>query len=395
MVRFFWISFVVWMGVCLLSSLSCLDYKAKRSKKGAAGLIDKQNIYTSRASYGTTLVLAFKTQKDALCEFSIWSQAESVNCATPSDTQKIKIYTCPTDKPRTDFQESIEGLKSDVLYCIDIAAWENGSNKTKSEKVLVKETPGSTSGNTTSDGKFRDLLVARVDVPLRTAEIHRHVFSGPAEIGDINNTIQRKTGCQKGFPDPLTIFSAADPTVGISGLATRGFASGQAIPNPHFAERYKLLFNSIQPQDSWEWTYTAAGKSYQFIAPPVSALSKSTVASSNSLTLSESSLGKSGDTLTIDPEKKLDLTWEVKNPKDNNFISVQIGSSSQQTFLYCLFPAAQNSGSIEAELLKELPAGKHALFVQLESFELEMFPGTAQPSWILATYDWKKGNIEK
>jgi len=288
-----------------------------------------------------------------------------------------------------------QDLKADALYCIDIAAWQEGSQKSNADKVIVKESPGNASGDSPGDGKFKDLLVARIDAPLRTAEVHRHVLPGPAEIGDINSTLQRKSGCQKGFPDPLTIFSSADPNIGIANLATRGYATGQGVPNSHFSERYKLLFNSIQSQDSWEWTYSAGGTSYEFSAPPVSALSNATVTSSNSLILPEASLGKTGDTLTIDSEKKLDLTWEVKNPKDNNFISVQIGNSSQQTFLYCLFPANQNSGSVDADLIKALPAGKHALLVQLESFELEMFPGTAQPSWILAMYDWKKGNIEK
>jgi hypothetical protein len=94
--------------------------------------------------------------------------------------------------------------------------------------------------------------------------------------------------------------------------------------------------------------------------------------------------------LKVDPEKPLHVSWTTGKILSNSIVTVQIGRPERDDAIYCVFPAKDLSGDIDAQMINALEKDKHVILVELSSNQL-----WAQGGWLINTIDWRSGRIER
>lgn len=382
------------LALALLLSSCFLFPEKKDGKKGSGastGLIIREGIYFDRLGDGDTARLQFKTTRPAVCELSFYSREAG---GTPTK-EKPEVISCSgQDRARQEFTEQLTGLRADTLYDVVISAWELSNGKAKSESVLVRESSGNPNAVATG-GKselFKELFVARFDLPLRTAEVHRTVLESPIDVAGIKSRLTRKVGCQQGAPPPPAAFREAHKDLSLTNLATRDLASGTAQPHPNSPGRVQLTYGSLNDGvDKWTLLYQLNGKDVAVPIRPISRLINVEMESASVLSLDQGGLSSSPDTLKLDAKKPLKISWTTgSNLLELSYVAVQIGRPENDKLIYCLFPAVQRTASIDSKLLQTLEDGPHIVQVELASNQIWVKDG-----WLATLYDWRSAQIEK
>jgi len=369
----------------------CFLFPSKKSgkKKGSAELIERESIYVDRVGDGTSAILKFRTTRPASCELNIYSQDENVEPKKDSPRQ----VACSATAPTQEFSEQLKDLRADVLYFIAISVWPEGSTRDFSTTLVVKEQPGGSNatGEGQGDGKFRSLVVARFNAPVRTAEIHRYSFPEPADMAQVRARIVRTEGCAGKVPELVGPFTEADPDIKLTNLETRGFAAGAAAAHPNFPERMRMYFNALQfGNPEWEWAYKTGDASHLLKSRSAARFTGVEVASNAKQVLGEAQLARGEDPLSIDASRPLRLSWQWENLPDLAWVTTQIGRSDDDKGVYCTFEAKRGTGEIPAPLLSALRSGRHRLVVQLDSTQL-----LATKGWLIRSVDWRSTRIDK
>jgi hypothetical protein len=386
-----------WLGTLLTALLvpslltGCFLKKKKSSGKGSgkAELVDRQSIFFDRIGVGETGQLKFKTKKPALCELTLYAQEAGIE----PTKDKPKVTACSGTDARAEFTEALEGLRTDALYFVVIRAWEAAESKEKGDVVTVREgqdpkaviTPG-------GDGKLKDLLVARLDVPLKTAEVHRHSFADATDVATIRTQLTRKEGCTQGVPDKDGPFREAAPDVAIANLATRDFAAGTAGPHPDYPGRLLLTYPSLNDGlDKWSLYYQLNGQDFAVTARSLARILNMEMESTSIMAFEAPQLAEAADPLKIDPTKPLKISWTLGGgPRPLAYMAVMIGRPDYEKSIVCVFKADQRTASIDPALLQGLDDGRHVLLAELASSQI-----WAKEGWLVTTYDWRSGRIEK
>jgi hypothetical protein len=373
---------------------SCfLKPKKKGAKKvgGVSGLIVTQEnnvsaIFFDRLPDGDAAQLKFKTVRPALCELAYYSQ--DANVEPKKDAPKIQA--CSGTDARTEFVEKIEGLRTDTLYEIVITAWEPGSDKAHGESVTVRETSSTTSP--TGDGKLKDLLVARLDIPLMAAEFHRNTLPEALDLPTIKTKLARATGCKVGVvPSNDAPFRDAATDIGITGLATRDFAAGSASKHPDQAGRLQATFPSLNDGvDKWTLIYQQGGKDLAVPARPMARILNMEMESGEIVAFDQPQLAEAEDPLPLDKTKPLKFAWTTGNLLDQSYMTVTVGRPDNDKAIFCVWPAEKKAGQIEPALLEQLDDGRSVVLAELSTNQL-----WAKDGWLIAVYDWRSGRIEK
>src|SRR5690606_18344744 len=119
-----------------------------------------------RTGDGDTARLKFKTKSDLFCSLEIYSQEKG---AEPTSKNPRKIPCKDEASAKQEFVEKIDDLRTDMLYYVNILLYSKKSQTKPKDKVTIKESGGQ-SGTVDKDGKYSELLVARLNQPLKTAE---------------------------------------------------------------------------------------------------------------------------------------------------------------------------------------------------------------------------------
>lgn len=383
----------------LVFAQSCFLLPKKKSGNGGpatttTGLIVKDGMLVDRTGDGDSLRLNFHTTRPAACELSVSSQDAN---GTPSKDKPLVVACSLPTQGRTEITEKIDGLKTDQLYDIMILAWDFGGNKAAGESVLVKEqantattvTPGT---GTQENGKVKDLIVARFDIPLHTAEVHHNELTEALDMTAIKGKLTRTAGCQVGVPDKNAPFRDAAKDVTIRNLATKDFAAGTAGAHKDYPERLTLNYAGLnEGLDRWSLLYKVNAKDFMITASPISRILNMEMSSTAAQAFQPAQLAEANDALTIDPTKPLKLSWTTgNNLLELSYVTVQIGRPEDPKAIYCIFPADKRAGEIDAALLQGLEAGKYVVLAELTTNQL-----FAKEGWLVSIYDWRSGRIEK
>ena len=382
------------LAALLLAQGGCFLKPKKKSGSAAIGdndaLIDRTSIVMDRIGDGDAARLQFTTVRDSTCQMAYWSQDPDVQPTKDNPT----VVPCSSPGTfRSTFTEQITGLATDSLYFVLITAWTAGSDVIHGDVVTVRETPST--GTTSTDGAadvFSQLMVARFDLPLLTAEIHRNILTAPADIPTIKGQLTRQIGCTQGVPAKDAGFRDAAKDVGITNLATQDLAAGTAAPSIDYPERLQITYGSLNNGiDKWTLLYQAKGKDFLIPATPISRILNMDMESAQILNFDAPQLATAPDPLKIDVTKPLKLAWTTTgNLLDLSYLSVQIGRPDYEKGIYCIWPANKFTGVIDAKYLANLDDGTHVVLAELASNEI-----WAKDGWLITTYDWRSGQIEK
>jgi hypothetical protein len=387
--------------------------KKREGKKAGyvSGLLDRTSVYMDRIGDGTSARIQFKTAKAAVCELSFFAQEPG---AKPTREEPGKAPCAAADGGKTEFTEKIEGLKTDLLYFVIIRVWEPGGSRDKAEQVTVQETRssggpsdpgggaggGDTGGGDTSgggsdptDGRLPHIWVARMNVPLRVAEVHKHDFAQPTEVAAIKQLITLTPGCQEGVPEAKSgPMREAAKDIQLQGLTSQDFAAATAQPHPDAEGRLQLRFASLNDGlDKWTLLYKLAGKDFRIPVRPISRILNMEMESSEIIAFDEPQLAEAVDPLKLDPAKPLKFKWTLGSSlADQSYLTIQIGRAEDDKAVYCVFPAEDRAGSIEPKFLQGLEDGRHVVLAELVSHQIWLKYG-----WLATVYDWRSGRVEK
>jgi hypothetical protein len=381
----------------LLATSGCfLRPKKKSGNKGSdsSSLIERGSIFMDRIGDGDQARVQFKTSKAALCELAFYSQEDGAQPTKEAPTVVACANEASGDAGRTEFTEKLTGLRSDMLYFVIITAWETGSAKGDGESVTVRETPNDSTviDPGEGDGSFSELLVARFDIPLRTAEFHRHALPEALDSAALKAKLVRQGGCRLGVPADETPFRAAESDMKITNLATRDFAAATAVPHRDHPGRLMTTYASINDGiDKWSLLYQVGGKDLNVPVRPMSRIVNMEMESAEIVAFEDPQLVEAADPLPLDAARPLKIRWTTNgNLRENSYMTVQIGRSDYDKAIYCVFPAEAGTGVVDAALLQEMDAGKHVLLAELSSHQIWVKDG-----WLVTAYDWRSGRIEK
>lgn len=378
----------------------------------ASGLLNRGSIYMDRIDDGTVARIQFTTSRRAFCQLSYFPQDKS---GKPSREESKQIECSSPDKPRTEFTEVINDLQTDKLYFVVIAVWEPGGSKAKAERVTVQETagfqgpkaqkdstdPAQAGGDTPTtpseddpeESKVKEVWMARMNIPLRIAEVHKHNLPEPLSSVALQQRLTLPVGCKNEVPDTKNSpFLEATKDIEIQGLTSQDFAAASALPHPDAEGRQLLNFASINDGlDKWTLLYKFMAKDYRIPVRPISQISSMEMESTDIETLEDAQLLDSVDPLKIDSAKPLKLKWTISpSVVESSLMTIQIGRSGEDNAIFCVFQAKDGSASIDSKFLQGLDDGRHVILAELISNQILL-----NEKWIVSTHDWRSGRLEK
>lgn len=387
-----------WLIVLLTGSFlltGCFLKPKKKSGKnsGSTGinLIDKTSIFMDRVGDGDSALVQFKTLKTAKCQLEFYSQSAE-------GPTKEQPGTAACENPaagKSEFAEKLPGLRTDTLYYVVLVVYESTSDAGNTQRLTIKETPNTDTiivGDGNEAVKFASINVARLNVPLRTAEFHRHKFETPIDVAGLKATIAVTDGCKSGVPPGGHPLSTSNTTLPIDNLATRDFAAGTSGRHPEYPDRLQISYGGVNElMEKWTLLYTENNKDHSVVARPVSRILNLEMQSETAMAFGEAQLAEAADPLKIDPKKPLKLNWTTGSTLlENTYITVQIGRADTPKSIYCSFAASKRTAEVPATLLEGLDDGRHVILIEMAAHQIWL-----RDSWLITTYDWRSGRIEK
>jgi hypothetical protein len=376
------------VALCLLTSGCFLNKKKKGGDDGESSLVDKKSIFLDRTGDGDTARLKFNTTKAVFCSLEIYSQEKDVE---PTSKNPTKIECKDESEGKKEFVEKIDGLRTDMLYFVNVLLYTKKEQTKPTEKVTIKESGGG-SGTVTEDGKYSELLVARLNQPLKTAEFHRHGFTEPVAAEVVRNKITRKTGCSMKIPADASPFATAETTMGINNFTTTDYGAGKVTKHEDATGRLKVAYDNLKTGiDRWSFLYDRDSKDVQIKALPGSYFHTVEVGSA---ALSDPELAELGDseTTSVDAGKPLVVTWTHERKTSSStpaYVIALVGVSGTDDSIRCIFDVNKKRGEIPSSLLKNLGNSEYDILVELETNQL-----WAKEGWLIAAYDWRYGRID-
>ena len=354
-----------------------------------SALLNK-SIFIDRIGNGDTAKVQFKTTANALCRISIYSQDPS---KSPNEANPMVVPCSDPDQPRQIFLERITGLRQDTLYYLNIYTWIPPQTEKEAVPLKVRETadiPSMINGD--ANATFRDLLVARLDIPLMTAEVFHHKSSEPIAAATVKTQLMQPMGCHQGLPNLPTNFRSADPDVGIQNLSTRDFAASNARPHPEHQGRLQLIYPTRNNgMNQWTLIYQSGGKDVSIPIQPINQLVSFEMESATITSFETPQLVRSPDTAILDPGKPVKFSWTVANTLlDPSYLIIQIGNLQSPNSVYCVFNANSGNGTIDANFVQGLEDGPQNLQVRLITNQLWVKDG-----WLITITDWRSGRVSK
>lgn len=388
-------------------------------KSGARSrLINRKSIYMDRSSDRKSVRLRFKTLKPISCELIFYSQSDG---GAPTRAKPGKQECTSDPKDNNSYEENLTKLSENHLYFVVIRAWESNNKKDKPETVTVKESkenvlapetfednesveneqPNSISPQTSNsinpvpiEKTISELFFARLNIPLRIAEVHKHKLIKAMSLNQIKNELSAgQYGCREGVPEAKNfVFREAEQSISIEGLTTQDFAAATAQPHSSAVGRLQLLYNGLNDGlDKWTLLYKLAGKDFNIPVRPISRILSLDIESDEINTIESAQLAEAVEPLKINPSKPLKFKWTTSaNLSDLTNLTIQISRAEDPKAIYCVFPAAQRSAVIDPKFLNQLDDGRHVVLAQISSNQIWF-----EYNWVVSTYDWRSARIEK
>jgi hypothetical protein len=376
----------------VLSTSSCFLNKDKDSKKGGGGGSEfiKTSIFFDRIGEGDTARLKFKLKKGAYCRLELYSQEKGVE---PTIKTPKKVPCSNEGDKKKEFVEVIKELRTDTLYFVKIELLSKPDKEKAYMHITVKESGGA-SDSRDKDGKYKEMFVARLNQPLRTAEFHRHVFKSASSTEKIKQSITRKIGCKAGISKTAGTFSKPDKKFELNNFATTNYGSGKAAAHTDSKGTKRVEFKALNKGiDRWSFLYDKDGADYEVKALPGNTIETIELKSGNTLTFEDPKLEENSEQepLDVNGGQPFSLEWETDrklSTTNPTYMILQIGISGSNNSMTCIFDAKKGRGEIPSNLISELPSGTYDVLVELESSQI-----WAKDGWLVTAYDWRSAQI--
>ncbi|MEN9835109.1 MAG: hypothetical protein RL011_1302 [Pseudomonadota bacterium] len=353
-------------------------------------LVISNSVFIDRTGGGDTATIQFKTSADALCKLAIYAQDPS---RTPTESAPNMVRCSSPDEPRQAFVERLSGLRQDTLYYVNIFTWLPSQKEGGASVLRVRETadvPSMVVGD--PNATIGSLMVARLDVPLKSAEVFRHRPTESIVASTVKTQVMQPMGCHLGLPQIQNNFRSPDSDLQIQNFASRDFAAANAKPHPEYGNRLQLNYGSLNVgMNRWTLLFQGGGGDIEVPVQPVNQLLSVEVESKSIITLDQASLLPTNESLSVDTSRPLKFSWTVGNTLlDPSYFVVQIGNLTNSGSLYCVFNANAGSATIEPDMLQKLDDGSLDLQAKLITNQLKVKEG-----WLITITDWRMGRLSK
>ena len=250
------------LAVCLTFSACKLlgTQKNTVNQRTTYKIINPDEVVIDRLGDGTSAQIRFTTQEDALCELFYYSQDPA---ETPSESAPVRVACSGAETARAEFNETVAGIKSESIYNFGIFVWTVAGTKEQGEVLVVRERVNGSGAIRNRAGAYEQILLARFNVPLRTAEIQKARLDPPMTAQSMLGRSGANLGCGPSLDEQSWMSRATVGKGGLSGLAMRGFAFADATETE---SRLLASFNALQfGNPEWEWTYQTPEQNNVFI----------------------------------------------------------------------------------------------------------------------------------
>ncbi len=366
--------------------------KKKKSDNGggsSSSIIKKSSIFFDRIGDGDSARLKFNTKKSVFCRLEIYSQEDGV---APTKDKPRQVACQEVNESTKEFVEQISDLRTDTLYYVKIHLLKKPDSSKSIEKVTVKES-GNASSAKDKSGKYKEIFVARLNQPLKTAEFHRHVFKTPAESSSIRNSITKKIGCKSSISSSASPYSKADKDFKLTNLATTNYGSGKARPHDNAPGRQRIAYKALNTGiDRWSFLYDHDGKDYEVKALPGNIIETIELKSTETLTFGDPKLEDGeASALSVSPGQTLSLEWETDRKLSTtvpSYVTLKIGTAGSSNSISCIFDAKAGRGEVPGNLVSGLSNGTYDVLTELETSQI-----WAKDGWLVTAYDWRSAQI--
>ena len=227
----------------------------------------------------------------------------------------------------------------------------------------------------------------KLNIPLTTAEIVQ--VEGMAV--PVHTAAER--GCRVVSSEDKIIKNAEVP-FGITELTTDGF--GEALAQYHTRNtRYvRLNYATFAREQEWGFRYVLEGDETLFTLRPPALLREVIANSENKIALVDTLTGRR-ETGKISNRTPVEVVWQIDNPIPKMRLSIFITSDDKDTQGKCFADPKDERMELDRKFLQQLPAGKYTMLVQLHATQRVDITGALSASWLIDTYDWRRGMFEK
>ena len=376
------------LAVCLTFSACKLlgTQKNTVNQRTTYKIINPDEVVIDRLGDGTSAQIRFTTQEDALCELFYYSQDPA---ETPSESAPVRVACSGAETARAEFNETVAGIKSESIYNFGIFVWTVAGTKEQGEVLVVRERVNGSGAIRNRAGAYEQILLARFNVPLRTAEIQKARLDPPMTAQSMLGRSGANLGCGPSLDEQSWMSRATVGKGGLSGLAMRGFAFADATETE---SRLLASFNALQfGNPEWEWTYQTPEQNNVLVKiRPPGRLTSVEVSQRTRTALAEVKLSDAEASISLDTGYPLTVFWQWDNVPATSFVHVWIGKSGETGSVHCAFDPKSGRGSLTPETFSGLPPGKHSLVIELESIVFHAASG-----WLERAVDWRSLKLEK
>lgn len=385
------VHFFFLVGITAFFTLFCSCTKKEGKKKIAAySIIDTKKIYFSRAYERDNGILTLEFLQAAKCKVEYWPEsANQQNISSLTLTSK-----CAFEDPQQKVTERLSNLNQSESYIFKISAWVQDGGPV--EVYVAKE--GSVDPYQPMTEPYGEIFVNRLDIPLKTAQIHRYSFTSQNEAIDFSKNLKRETGCTQDLEKIITYFKISEPSpnIKLSKLSTRGLASANGENHPFNVDMQQLSYETLQFGDKWEITYELANTSYRLLAPQLNYFESFVVTGLRSQELSAVNLQAPNVAVAVNPNASLSFSWRLsKNASNEQILLLFEAQKNKDNQILCVFDAKDGKGQLDFSGLSRSIQDNINLSVYLEQRLFIPVEGGSTHSWLIQAYDWRHAVLNK
>lgn len=372
---------------CFLICLSCKQSINERTKGDiSAPSIKKDSVRFIRNASGTAATLTFETTTPINCEIALWSILPNI----PPSEDKPQMHTCPSE-PKSSLSINIQPISQNTTYAMNLRMWNKAQSKENAKSIRINEKTGAEVPTPNEDKEVKDLIVARLVVPLKSSEIYSHKLPKPQPLTNIRLSITKSIACG----EPMIEKSNFPPnqTNELKFLSLDGFARANAVPHPNFPNLMLANFDSIQEKLGLDWSYQWHDKQYEFSSQSPGYLDNFRLNNKDQNRIRDKDFSTSFKTFSISSENEISIEWLPKNPSITSYLIVKFLGPTPKDSLECRYPGSLGSGKIPPEFVKKLPNGHYKFLAIFETIQIHYRDGG--PTWIIKSHDWRYANIDK
>jgi hypothetical protein len=370
-----------------MSLFSCEFFNSrKKSLPDVPKLLSPNQIYFVRSHDLTSGFLTIVLNRAGYCEISYWlSEQEEPNI-------ERTMHVCAKGEQKLSFDERLEPLDINKTYIFQITAWEPGQEKSQGEVHTGTETD--LASYLAKQANFGELMVARMDVAMKSVSIHRYEFPNELETYNVISDLHRETGCQRSpHPTPSPYYKPS-PVVKLKYLLSRGYGNSTAFHNPFDSHSLTLDYEVLQPGDGWEFSYSLYSQHYEFIGIAASSFQSLNLTSFNQVSMESPVLKTLNKSAQVGSNRQIILNWATRNLMRDAYVIALLQTNAPESNVVCYFDPSAGSGNIPLAALSHLDPGTYRVTVYLESKQIQRVPEAVNHYWLLSAVDWRSINLE-